>query len=176
MEWKSSYNKFGNTVSEWYNDPPVLNTIAGSVVICADGGSNRLYDDMAPVRNRYNDEELSDVINNISVIFLMWSVETWTLLDQKLSSFTRIRLMQSIMWLTVVIDTQGSDIVKIDDQDSTDLTKSINHILQLHGAQAIKVGTDQHLIIVYACWSGWCHIGNQCYQLGPFWSNHGCPT
>lgn len=46
---------------------------------------------------------------------------------------------------------KGSDIVKIDDQDSTDLTKSINHILQLHGAQAIKVGTDQHLIIVYAC-------------------------
>lgn len=42
-----------------------------SVVICADGGSNRLYDDMAPVRNRYNDEELSDVINNISVLFLM---------------------------------------------------------------------------------------------------------
>lgn len=40
-------------------------------MICADGGSNRLYDDMAPVRNRYNDEELSDVINNISVLFLM---------------------------------------------------------------------------------------------------------
>lgn len=25
---------------------------AGSIVICADGGSNRLYDMMAPVRNR----------------------------------------------------------------------------------------------------------------------------
>lgn len=49
------------------------------------------------------------------------------------------------------MDTQGSDIVKIDDQDSTDLDKCINHILQLHGAQAIKVGTDQHLIIACVC-------------------------
>ena len=37
---------------------------------------------------------------------------------------------------------QGCKIVKIDDQDTTDLTKSIDYILELYKTQAIKVSID----------------------------------
>lgn len=44
---------------------PLPHDIVGSVVTCADGGSNRLYDTMGPLRNRYCSGELTDVTNTL---------------------------------------------------------------------------------------------------------------
>ena len=59
-----------------------------------------------------------------------------------------------LITMMIVIIMQGSEIVKIDDQDTTDLTKCINHIVQLHKGGIVKV-IDYHLITVYMLMIRW---------------------
>ncbi|XP_065888881.1 thiamin pyrophosphokinase 1-like [Dysidea avara] len=90
------------------------------LVVCADGGSNRLYDSMKEDRNKYVPHVICGDLDSIRKEVVQFYKE------------------------------KGSDVVQVDDQDTTDLTKCFNHITHLNNTGIVKV--DNIVVMNAASW------------------------